>query len=42
MRKSEITYWLNKIIEGDCLATLKEIPSDSVDVGVTFPLYNKC
>jgi len=41
MRKSEITYWLNKIIEGDCLATLKEIPSDSVDVGVTSPPYNK-
>lgn len=41
MEKSKITYWLNKIIEGDCLTTLKKIPSDSVDLGVTSPPYNK-
>jgi len=41
MEASNINFWLNKIIKGDCLETLKEIPSDSVDVGVTSPPYNK-
>ena len=29
-----------KIIQGDCLATLREMPAGSVDVIVTSPPYN--
>ena len=32
---------LNKIILGDTLAILKKMDSDSVDLGVTSPPYNK-
>ncbi|MEW6773472.1 MAG: site-specific DNA-methyltransferase [Bacteroidota bacterium] len=32
---------INKIILGDCKEVLKQIPSNSIDVGVTSPPYNK-
>lgn len=35
-----IDNYLNKIICGDCLETLKMMPSDSVDIVVTSPPYN--
>jgi len=31
----------NKIIQGDCLETLKNIPSESIDCVITSPPYNK-
>ena len=37
----EISYFLNKIINGDTLETLKKIPSEVVDLGLTSPPYNK-
>ena len=33
--------FLNKIICGDVLEILREIPSSSVDLGITSPPYNK-
>jgi modification methylase len=33
--------YLNKIIQGDTLAVLKNLPDEIVDVGVTSPPYNK-
>ena len=38
MNPSEYT---NKIIAGDTLSTLRSMPSDIVDIGVTSPPYNK-
>jgi modification methylase len=32
--------YLNKIICGDCLAIMKEMPDSSVDLIVTSPPYN--
>ena len=32
--------YLNKIICGDCLATMKEMPNNSIDLVVTSPPYN--
>ena len=37
----EIESFLNKIINGDTLNILKKIPSNSVDLGLTSPPYNK-
>jgi site-specific DNA-methyltransferase (adenine-specific) len=31
----------NKIIEGDCYQVLKQIPDNSIDLGITSPPYNK-
>ena len=36
----EIKDIVNTIIEGDCLEVMKNIPSKSVDLGVTSPPYN--
>jgi modification methylase len=36
----EISEFLNKIICGDCLEVMKEIPSESVDLIITSPPYN--
>jgi len=33
--------YLNKIIQGDALSVLKQLPDNIVDVGVTSPPYNK-
>ena len=33
--------YINKIIQGDALEVLKRLPSDSIDMGVTSPPYNK-
>jgi len=35
-----IEKYLNKIICADCLPTMKEMPSNSVDLVVTSPPYN--
>jgi modification methylase len=35
-----IDNYLNKIICDDCLTTMKEMPSNSVDLVVTSPPYN--
>ena len=37
----EIKEFLNQIINGDCLEVLKKIPSNSIDLGLTSPPYNK-
>lgn len=37
----QINDFVNKIICGDTLEILKKIPSDSIDLGVTSPPYNK-
>ncbi len=37
----QINDFLNKIICGDTLEILKKIPSDSIDLGITSPPYNK-
>jgi modification methylase len=39
--KMDTQEYLNKIIQGDALSVLKNLPSDIVDVGVTSPPYNK-
>ena len=31
----------NRIINGDCLEKLKEMPSESIDLIITSPPYNK-
>lgn len=36
-----MTEFLNKIIEGNTIEVLKNIPSESVDLGITSPPYNK-
>jgi modification methylase len=36
-----IENFLNKVINGDVLEVLVQIPSDSVDLGITSPPYNK-
>ena len=33
--------YINKIIQGDALEVLKKLPSNSIDMGVTSPPYNK-
>ena len=38
---ADIKAFLNKVICGDVLDILKDIPSDSVDLGITSPPYNK-
>ncbi len=38
MRQDE---YLNKIIQGDALTILKDLPDEIVDIGVTSPPYNK-
>lgn len=38
---SEIKNFVDRIICGDALTILKQIPSDSIDMGVTSPPYNK-
>jgi len=35
-----IEYFLNKVIEGDCLRVLKDIPNESIDLIITDPPYN--
>ncbi|CUT00900.1 modification methylase [Candidatus Kryptobacter tengchongensis] len=37
----DINEFLNKVICGDVLEVLKEIPSESIDLGITSPPYNK-
>ena len=32
---------MNKILQGDCLEKLKELPDESVDLVITSPPYNK-
>jgi site-specific DNA-methyltransferase (adenine-specific) len=36
-----IENFLNKVINGDVLEVLVQIPPDSVDLGITSPPYNK-
>lgn len=36
----EIQNLLDKVIHGDCLEVMKQIPSESVDLVVTSPPYN--
>lgn len=36
-----MTEYLNKILQGDTIEVLKKLPSDSIDLGVTSPPYNK-
>ncbi|MEJ7620333.1 MAG: site-specific DNA-methyltransferase [Aquificaceae bacterium] len=36
-----LEIFLNRVIHGDVLEVLREIPSDSVDLGITSPPYNK-
>src|SRR5258708_14838232 len=31
--------WLDRVVQGDCLTVLPGMPSDSVDVVVTWPAY---
>ena len=38
--KEGMDKWLNKIIHGDCLEVLKQIPNQSVDAVVTDPPYD--
>ncbi len=38
---ADIKTFLNKVICGDVLDVLKAMPSDSVDLGITSPPYNK-
>ncbi len=33
--------FLNQVIEGDVLEILRQLPSDSIDLGITSPPYNK-
>jgi DNA modification methylase len=33
--------FINQVIHGDALEILKEIPDDSIDLGITSPPYNK-
>jgi len=40
MVKDFTDKYLNKIICGDCLATMKEMPNNSIDLVVTSPPYN--
>lgn len=37
----QINEFLNRIIGGDTLEILRKIPSDSIDLGITSPPYNK-
>jgi site-specific DNA-methyltransferase (adenine-specific) len=37
----ELEEVLNKVIEGDVLETLRALPDESVDLGITSPPYNK-
>ncbi|MDO5760811.1 MAG: DNA methyltransferase [Bacteroidota bacterium] len=36
-----MTEYLNKLLLGDTIEVLKRLPSDSVDLGITSPPYNK-
>ncbi|MBP3253987.1 MAG: site-specific DNA-methyltransferase [Bacteroidales bacterium] len=36
-----MTKYINQILQGNTVEVLKQIPSDSVDLGVTSPPYNK-
>jgi modification methylase len=40
MNTKDINKYLNKIICGDCITTMKEMPSSSIDLIVTSPPYN--
>ena len=40
MKMEQIENYLNKIICGDCLETMKKMPSNSIDLVVTSPPYN--
>jgi modification methylase len=40
MNTKNIDKYLNKIICGDCIATMKEMPSNTIDLIVTSPPYN--
>jgi len=40
MKVKEISEYLNKIILGDSLAVMREMPSESIDLVVTSPPYN--
>jgi hypothetical protein len=33
--------FINQVIHGDALEVLKEIPDNSIDLGITSPPYNK-
>lgn len=35
-----IEKYLNKVIQGDCLALLKEIPNNSIDITFADPPFN--
>lgn len=37
----DLKHFLNKIICGDVLEVLRQIPSNSIDLGITSPPYNK-
>lgn len=37
---SDITPWLNRILDGDCITRLADIPSESVDMIFADPPYN--
>lgn len=39
-RKEKMKKYLNKIIQGDCLEVMKDIPDKSVDLTVTSPPYD--
>jgi len=36
-----ITHFLNRVILGDVLEVLRQIPDDSIDLAITSPPYNK-
>lgn len=38
-RCSELSEWLNKVIQGDCLALLPQLPNACIDLMVTDPPY---
>ena len=40
MAKPDITGWLDRIHQGDCLELLRQLPSESVDLVFTSPPYN--
>jgi modification methylase len=39
-KKLQLIPFINKIVCGDCLELMKQLPSDSIDVVVTSPPYN--
>jgi len=39
--QSDLATFLNKVLQGDVLEILRQIPDESIDVGVTSPPYNK-